>query len=110
MPGLTPAEPTAIGLPRRAVRMWVAVWLALAFVAWHAVFDRQVIVAGRRFVAAAEARTAGPYLRIDDWMRPAVARGRRRANLAAGVVLAAGLAVRAGARWARAHPGSARAS
>jgi hypothetical protein len=88
-------------------RVWLAAWLALAFLAWNAVYERHVIAAGRRFVIAARAQTSGPHLRIDDWMGAAVERGRRRATAAAVFVLAAGLAVRAGARWARAHPGKA---
>jgi len=88
----------AITRSRRAVRIAVAVWLALAVVVWHVVFDREVIAAGRQLVRAAAAADGGPYLRIDDWMRPAVARGLWRANVAAGAVLAAGLLARAGAR------------
>jgi hypothetical protein len=87
-----------VGIARstRTVRIVVALWLLLAVVVWHVVFDREVVAAGREFVKAAAA--AGPGLRIDDWMRPAVARGVWRAHAAAGVVLAAGLIVRAVAR------------
>jgi hypothetical protein len=104
MPAGPPAPQETIRARQRISRVWLAAWLALAFLAGNGVYERYVIAAGRRFVIAARAQTTGPYLRIDDWMGAAVARGRRRGTAAAVFVLAAGLAARAGARWARAHP------
>jgi hypothetical protein len=81
-------------LRRRAVRVALALWFLLAFAVWNVVFDRAVVVAGRQYVhaASASARGRGPYLRIDDWMRPAVARAFRTATATAVVVLITGFA------------------
>jgi hypothetical protein len=77
------------GTPRAAVVLWIV----LAIVVWNVVFDRVLVVAGRQYVHAATiaARASEPYLRIDDWMRPARARAVRTATAAALVILAAGL-------------------
>jgi hypothetical protein len=42
-----------VNAPARRRRLWRAtlLWAALTFVVWNAVFDRMVVVAGRRYVA-----------------------------------------------------------
>ena len=78
---------------RPTVGVALALWFALAFVVWNAVFDRVLVVAGRQYVSAAAraARGAGPYLRVDDWMRPAERRALWLASVAGVMILAAGL-------------------
>jgi len=51
-------------------------------------------VAGRAYLRAAvlAARGAGPYARMDDWMRPAVAHGLWLATAASTLILVVGLA------------------
>jgi len=53
---------------------------------------RPIVLAGRQYIieALASAQSMGPYVRINDWMRPAVARGFWLANAAAAVILAVG--------------------
>jgi hypothetical protein len=83
--------------PAHAVRIARALWIAWAVVVWNVVFDRVIVVAGRRYVVAAElaARTADPMARAfvsaDDWMRPAVSRGLWIATASASVILLVGL-------------------
>jgi hypothetical protein len=62
---------------RHSARFAVALWLVLAFVVWNVVFDRILVLAGRRYSYAAIMAVRGghAYLRIDDWMRPAIAQG-----------------------------------
>lgn len=69
-------------------------WLVLAFLVWNVVFDRILVLAGRRyaFAAAVAARQSSAYVRIDDWMRPAVAHGIQVASLAGLSVAIVGLA------------------
>ena len=71
----------------------IALWIALAIVVWNVVFDRVLVVAGRQYVhaAARAARDSGPYVRVDDWMRPAARRALGMASVAGGTILAAGL-------------------
>ena len=75
--------------PRLAVALW-AVW---AFTVWNVVFDRVLVLAGRQYVyaAAVSARDSNAYLKIDDWMHPAVTRGVWTASLAGGGIFLAGL-------------------
>ena len=70
----------------RKVRLAAALWLVLAAVVWNVVFDRVIVLAGRRYVYDASlAARAGRHLPIDGSMRPAVARG---VWLASGVSIA----------------------
>ena len=71
----------------------VILWLVLAFLVWNVVFDRILVLAGRRYsyAAALAAGQAEGYVRIDDWMRPAVAHGVRVASLAGLSVAIVGL-------------------
>lgn len=79
----------------RAVRLAIVLWVVLGGVVWNVVFDRVLVLAGRRYVhaAALSLQRDGVYLEIDDWMRPAIRRGIRLATVAglstAGVGLAA---------------------
>jgi hypothetical protein len=88
-----PAWLAWLGHPAQASRVARRLWITFAFVVWNVVFDRVLVLAGRRYVyAAAIASTgSGPYLRAGDWMRPAIARGLWTATCAAGVILAIGL-------------------
>jgi hypothetical protein len=89
----------------RAVRLAVALWIALAIVVWNVIFDRVVVVAGRVYVRAAaeSARNSGTYLRVDDWMGPAIVHGAWTASAASVLILALGLvAIRVALRRMRA--------
>jgi hypothetical protein len=79
--------------PSKAKRVACALWIVLAIVVWNVVFDRVLVLAARQYVYAATvaARGEGPFLLIDDWMRPAVRRGVLTASLAGGAVLVVGL-------------------
>ena len=79
--------------PARAARVARWLWIAFAIVVWNVVFDRVLVLAGRQYVHAATvaARGSGPYLRVNDWMRPAITRGLWTATAAAAVILAIGL-------------------
>ncbi len=59
---------------------------------WNVVFDRLLVLAGRRFVhaAATAASTGQPYLLIDPWMREATTAALRCANGVAGALLVVG--------------------
>ena len=78
---------------RQRAGIALALWVALAFVVWNVVFDRVLVVAGRQYVYAATraARGSGPYVRVDDWMRPAVSRATRTASGAAVLILTIGV-------------------
>jgi hypothetical protein len=85
----------------RAVKLAAGLWTALAVIVWNVVFDHAVVVAGRSYVAAAgrAARVAGPFARMDDWMRPAVTHGFLLASLSALALLAIGFSgIRAATR------------
>jgi hypothetical protein len=80
-------------LPSHVARVAAALWIVLAVIVWNAVFDYQIVVAGRLYVhaAAAAAQAGSSYARVDDWMRPAIAKGLWLASAAAGTTLLAGL-------------------
>jgi hypothetical protein len=68
-------------------------WIAFAVVVWNVVFDRVLVLAGRTYVhdaAVADTRQQ-PFLKIDDYMKPAVRRGLRLASWAGGGIAIAGL-------------------
>jgi hypothetical protein len=69
-------------------------WIAWAIVVWNVVFDHVIVVAGREYLAAAfaAARGPGPYANMDDWMRPAVARGLWIATGVSALILFVGFA------------------
>jgi hypothetical protein len=74
-------------------RLAVVLWVAWAIVAWNVAFDQVLVFAGREAVGAAlaAARTGGPYIHIDDWTRPALARALWIATATAAVILVTGL-------------------
>ena len=82
----------ALRQPGRAARIATTLWVVWAVIVWNVVFDRVIVVAGRRYVRAAAlaAQAGGPYARIDDWMRPAVTAGLWMASAAAGAILILG--------------------
>ena len=84
-----------MSVSRRRLAVWV--WMAFAFVVWNVVFDRVIVNAGRRYIelATASAESNGPYLNIEDTMRPARSRAFWLATTSAGVILVVGL----GALW-----------
>ena len=76
----------------RSARIAAALWIAWAVVVFNVVLDQMIAVAGRRYIieAIASAGAMGPYVRMDDWMRPAVVRGLCLATGAAAAILAIG--------------------
>jgi hypothetical protein len=80
--------------PARAVRVARALWIAWAVLVWNVVFDHVIVVAGRRYILAASiaAAQAGAFVRMDDWMRPALSRGFWIASASAAAILVGGLA------------------
>jgi len=76
------------------VRIAAALWIVWAIVVWNVVFDHVIVGAGREYLRAAlvAAQGPGPYAHMDDWMRPAIARGLWMATAAAGVILVVGFA------------------
>jgi hypothetical protein len=108
----------ALRQPHRASRIALLLWLAWAVIVWNVVFDHVIVVAGREYIAAAQARavsgtparlaTGGAedpgahppgYENMDSWMRPAVARGLWIATSCSAAILGAGyLLVRAASR------------
>jgi ABC-type Fe3+ transport system permease subunit len=78
---------------RRSPRVAAALWLVLAFAVWNVIFDRILVLAGRRYGAAADtaAQHGHDYVRIDDWMRPAIVHGVRVASVVALAIALFGL-------------------
>jgi hypothetical protein len=79
--------------PLHSVRLALALWVAWALIVWNVVFDHVVEVAGRQYLHAAglAAQTGTGYVRIDDWMRPAVTSGLWTASLSAAAIVVVGL-------------------
>ena len=94
---------------RTAVRLARALWVAWAVVVWNVVFDHVIASAGRSYlytaarITAESARAGHPvYVKMDDWMRPAVRRAFWTATAAAAAILVTGFAaIRAAARASR---------
>jgi hypothetical protein len=79
----------------------LALWMVLAFVVWNVIFDRMIVLAGRRYVHDAYDlyHSTGRYLLINDVMRPAVARAFKVASITAtGIVLVSLVAIRLASR------------
>jgi hypothetical protein len=85
--------------------MATTLWIVWAVIVWNVVFDRVIVVAGRRYLHAAALadHAGGPYARIDDWMRPAITNGLWTASAAAAAILVFGVF---GVRFAAARAGS----
>jgi hypothetical protein len=84
----------ALRQPAPAARLARALWIAWAVIVWNVVFDRVIVVAGRDYVTAASRAAADQSARLpnmDDWMKPAVARGVWIASAAAGAIVLTGL-------------------
>jgi hypothetical protein len=75
------------------VRLALVLWIAWAVVVWNVVFDQVIVLAGRDFIQAALASSVGPFVNMDDWMRPAVTRGAWLASGAAGAILITGVSL-----------------
>lgn len=79
----------------RSARLARTLWILWAVLVWNVVFDRTIVVAGRSYIAAARRAAASadaPRANMDDYMRPAAARGLWIASAAGGAVLLVGLA------------------
>ncbi len=77
----------------RAVRVAAMLWVVLGVTVWNVVFDRLLVLAGRRYshAAAVSFQRDGVYLQIDDWMRAATQRAIVVASVAGLTTVAAGL-------------------
>lgn len=87
-----------MSLSRQRLAFWI--WLAFVFVVWNVVFDRVIVDAGRHYVeiATASGESNGPYVNIEDTMRPARSRALWLATGSAGAILVVGLLALRGAR------------
>jgi len=74
------------------VRLAAALWIALAVVVWNVVLDQTSVLAGRQYIIAAlaSAESMGPFVSMQDWMRPAAVRGFWMANAAGAAILLIG--------------------
>lgn len=92
---------------RHAVTTAVVLWLVFAFLVWNVIFDRLIVLAGRRYShdATVYFRSTGKYLLIDEVMRPAIRNGVLVASLTAGAIAVVALLIIrfAAARDARTH-------
>jgi hypothetical protein len=89
---------------QRKVVVAVALWLLFAAVVWNVIFDRLIVLAGRRYSHDAYVlyRSTGRYLLINDVMRPATAHAVRVASAVAGTIAVVALiAIRYAARARR---------
>ncbi|MGE3507351.1 MAG: hypothetical protein AB7N65_00525 [Vicinamibacterales bacterium] len=70
---------------RQQIRLARLLWVVLAVVVWHVVFDRVIVLAGRTYVHAAATafQTGQPPVLMAPWMAAARARGVRLASAAA---------------------------
>ncbi len=76
-----------------SARVAAALWIAWAVIVWNVVFDHVIATTARRYVAAAAAAAAHDrFLRMDDWMVPALSRGLWMASAAAVLIVAVGTA------------------
>jgi hypothetical protein len=77
----------------RTARTARLLWIIFAFLAWNVVFDRVLVLEGRRYVhaAATAARESRPYVLVDPWMRAAQRRAVWTASAVGGGILVVGL-------------------
>jgi hypothetical protein len=84
----------ALRQPGLSARLARALWIVWAVVVWNVVFDRVIVVAGRRYIVAATRATAAdpaaPPLNMDEWMQPAVRRALVVATIAASAIVVTG--------------------
>jgi hypothetical protein len=85
----------ALRQPVAAARLARMLFVAWAVIVWNVVFDHVIVAAGRNYIHSATIAASSPdtpvYLRMDDWMRPAVSRGLSMATSAAVAILVTGL-------------------
>jgi hypothetical protein len=81
-----------------ARKVALGLWIVWAIIVWNVVFDYVIVVAGRNYIHAAGLAALGhgaegkpAFVRMDDWMRPAVARGLWIASAAAGGIFLTGV-------------------
>jgi hypothetical protein len=74
-------------------RTALLLWTLLAVVVWNVIFDRVVVLAGRRYVYSATlaAWDGGAFLSARDWMGRAVSDGVWIASAGAVAILVVGL-------------------
>ncbi len=90
--------------PRRAARLALGLWIVWAVVVWNVVLDHVIVLAARKYIYAAALADhgRGPEVRMDDFMRPAVAHGVEAASAAALAIVIVGAAgIRAASRTSR---------
>lgn len=77
----------------RRARAARVLWILFAFAAWNVVFDRILVLEGRRYVyaAAAAASSGQPYVLLEPWMRAARTRALWTASAVGGGILVVGL-------------------
>ena len=76
-------------------------WLVFAAVVWNVIFDRLIVLAGRRYSYDAFVlyHATGRYLLINDVMRPATAHAVRTASaVAVSIAVAAAILIRIASR------------
>lgn len=92
--------------PQRQTAVAYVLWIVLAGVIWNVVFDRVLVLAGRRYVHAASQADEGgrPPVLVDPWMREARSRGARLAALVTVPVMVVGvIAIRFASRRNTSH-------
>jgi hypothetical protein len=79
----------------RAARIAGAFAFAAAVLTWNATFERGIVLASNRYLAAQRAHKEGhgPFVYVQDFMRPAVGASARRATVWTAPVAIIGLAV-----------------
>jgi hypothetical protein len=77
----------------RQVKAAAVLWVVFAIVVWNVVFDRVLVLEGRRYVfaAATAADAHQPYVLAEPWMRAAQARGLKLATAIAAPIALFGL-------------------
>src|SRR5262245_17460679 len=87
-----PDRASALRRSVATVRIAIGLWIVWAVAVWNVVFDHVIVLAGRRYIAAASAaaQAGAAYARMDDWMRPAVTTGVWVASAASGAILLVG--------------------
>lgn len=77
---------------RGRVRLATVLWLVLAAVVWNVIFDRMLVLAGRRYAWLAYGAADGSaYVPINEVMPEAIRHGVRVATTWAGLIAIVGL-------------------